>query len=68
MKDGGVWVVPAFGVDPRTGQWSKAGDGRVFYTVLGHSESTHWNPLFLRHLLAGLQFALGDLEAPAEPL
>ena len=22
VKDGGVWVVPAFGVDPRTGQWS----------------------------------------------
>jgi len=45
----------------------KFGDGRVFYTVLGHNESTHWNPLFLRHLLAGIQFALGDLEAPCEP-
>ena len=22
VKDGGVWVVPSFGVDPRTGQWS----------------------------------------------
>ena len=45
----------------------KCGDGRVFYTVLGHSESTHWDPLFLRHLLAGIQFALGDLAAPCEP-
>ena len=43
------------------------GDGRVFYTVLGHNEATHWNPLFLRHLLAGIQFALGDLDAPADP-
>lgn len=23
VKDGGVWVVPAFGIDRRTGQWSK---------------------------------------------
>jgi len=45
----------------------KYGDGRVFYTTLGHCEATHWNPLFLRHLLAGIQFALGDLPPSAEP-
>jgi hypothetical protein len=41
--------------------------GRVFYTVLGHEPATYWNPLFLRHLVAGVQFATGDLEAPAAP-
>ena len=39
----------------------EAGKGRVFYTTLGHAETTYWNPLFLRHLLAGIQYATGDL-------
>lgn len=42
------------------------GKGRVFYTTLGHCEATHRDPLFLRHLLAGVQFAIGDLPADAE--
>ena len=37
------------------------GTGRVFYTTLGHAAETYWNPLFLQHLLAGVQFAIGDL-------
>jgi len=37
------------------------GEGRVFYTTVGHNERTHMDPLFLRHLLAGVQFAIGDL-------
>ncbi len=37
------------------------GRGRVFYTTLGHDPQTYWNPLFLRHVLAGIQFASGDL-------
>jgi len=43
------------------------GQGRVFYTTLGHCEATYLNPLFLRHLLAGIQFAIGDLKAEAMP-
>ena len=39
------------------------GEGRVFYTTLGHAAETYWNPLFLRHLLAGIQFAIGYLPA-----
>ena len=46
---------------------SDYGKGRVFYTTLGHEPATYWNGLFLRHLLAGIQFATGDLKAPAEP-
>jgi type 1 glutamine amidotransferase len=46
---------------------NKYGDGRVFYCSLGHREETYMNPTVLRHYLAGLQFALGDLEADATP-
>lgn len=43
------------------------GKGRVFYCSLGHREEIYWNPVILEHFLAGIQFALGDLEAPADP-
>lgn len=43
------------------------GKGRVFYCSHGHNESVYWNPVILRHYLAGLQYALGDLEADATP-
>ncbi|RMF76831.1 MAG: DUF1080 domain-containing protein, partial [Planctomycetota bacterium] len=39
--------------------------GRVFYCSLGHREEVFWNPRVLRHYLAGVQFALGDLRAIA---
>ena len=44
------------------------GRGRVFYCSLGHRDEIYWNASVLKHYLAGIQFALGDLEAPAEPL
>ena len=43
------------------------GKGRVFYCSLGHREEIYWTPALLRHYLDGIQFALGDLAAPAEP-
>lgn len=45
----------------------KAGDGRVFYTNFGHREDTFKNPMILKHMLDGIQYALGDLEADATP-
>lgn len=42
--------------------------GRVFYTTLGHDATTYWNPVFLKHLLAGVQFAIGDLEGERAPV
>lgn len=45
----------------------KAGEGRVFYTNFGHREDTFMNPVILTHLLDGIQYALGDLEADATP-
>jgi type 1 glutamine amidotransferase len=43
------------------------GKGRVFYSSLGHNPHIYWNAPVLEHFLAGIQYALGDLEADATP-
>jgi type 1 glutamine amidotransferase len=45
----------------------RVGQGRVFYTSLGHNHHIYSNPLMLKHYLAGIQFAVGDLEADMTP-
>ena len=45
----------------------KAGEGRVFYTNFGHREDTFRKPMILQHMLDGIQYAIGDLEADATP-
>ncbi|AQQ71566.1 Cytochrome c551/c552 [Limihaloglobus sulfuriphilus] len=42
-------------------------DGRVFYCSLGHVHQVLWNKAVLEHYLAGIQYALGDLEADDTP-
>jgi type 1 glutamine amidotransferase len=44
-----------------------AGDGRVFYTNFGHREDTFANPMIVKHMIDGIQYALGDLPADATP-
>ena len=44
-------------------EWGK---GRVFYCSLGHNDHIYMNPTVLKHYLAGIQWALGDLEAPVK--
>jgi len=46
---------------------STFGKGRTFYCSLGHRQEIYWNPTILKHYLAGIQYALGDLEADATP-
>ena len=41
--------------------------GRLFYTNFGHREDTFANPIIVKHMLDGIQYALGDLEADATP-
>ena len=43
------------------------GQGGVFYSARGHQQDVYWRPTILKHYLAGIQFALGDLEADATP-
>ena len=46
---------------------STYGKGRTFYCSLGHNDNIYWNPAVLAHYLAGIQYALGDLDADATP-
>ncbi len=49
--------------------WVKRfGEGRVFYSALGHNNEEFWNPTLLRHFLDGIQFSLGDLPGDTAPL
>jgi type 1 glutamine amidotransferase len=43
------------------------GKGRVFYCAFGHDHAIFWNTTILKHYLAGIQYALGDLKADATP-
>jgi type 1 glutamine amidotransferase len=48
--------------------WVKqVGQGRLFYSSLGHNANVFWNPKILRFYQDGIQFALGDLEADMRP-
>jgi len=47
------------------------GKGRVFYCSLGHNNHIYWDGVILKHYLAGIQYAIGDLQAedgPDKPL
>ena len=44
------------------------GDGRVFYCSLGHRNEIYHNPAVLEHYLAGIQYALGDLDVDDQPI
>jgi type 1 glutamine amidotransferase len=44
------------------------GKGRFFYCSFGHEEHVTWNPAIVRYNLAGIQYALGDLEADDAPV
>ena len=43
------------------------GKGRVFYSSLGHAPTAFMDSRMLRHFMAGVQFALGDLDADTAP-
>lgn len=43
------------------------GKDRVFYCSLGHTAAAYCIPQVFERYLAGIQFAVGDLEADATP-
>jgi uncharacterized protein len=43
------------------------GAGRLFYTNLGHNDSTWKDETYQRHIVAGMRWALKLLEGPSEP-
>jgi len=45
--------------------WCKeVGKGRIWYTALGHTEASFAEPLFLKHLLGGIEAAAGATPKP----
>lgn len=38
--------------------------GRAFYTELGHTEESYRDPLYLKHILGGILYAIGDNGKP----
>jgi type 1 glutamine amidotransferase len=45
----------------------QVGKGRIWYTALGHTEASFNEPLFLQHLLGGIQMAAGVKPAAFAP-
>ncbi len=45
----------------------RVGSGRVFYEAHGHDEKVYFSRPFVAHMLAGIQYALGDLAADDSP-
>ncbi|QIF03264.1 ThuA domain-containing protein [Roseimicrobium sp. ORNL1] len=45
----------------------KEGDGRVWYTAMGHREDVWTNPIFQDILVGGIQWALGEAQADVTP-
>src|SRR4029434_4610407 len=43
------------------------GSGRVFYMALGHNERIYAMTPLVEHLLAGMQYVVGDLKADDTP-
>jgi type 1 glutamine amidotransferase/sugar phosphate isomerase/epimerase len=48
--------------------WIKTyGKGRTYFTPLGHTTDFYTNPMWTQHVLAAVQYILGDLDADATP-
>jgi uncharacterized protein len=53
---------------PYPATWArKHGQGRVFYTSMGHREDTWTNPVFQQILFGGIAWATGDVDAVVRP-
>ncbi len=60
---GSMYGRPAY---PNT--WArKEGNGRVFYTSMGHREDVWTNPTYQSILIGGVKWALGDVQADVTP-
>jgi type 1 glutamine amidotransferase len=57
-----------YGRPPHPSTWArKHGEGRVFYTSMGHREDVWTNPIFQNILVGGIKFALGDAKGDTTP-
>jgi type 1 glutamine amidotransferase len=53
---------------PYPNTWArKEGNGRVWYTAMGHREDVWTNPIFQQILVGGIKWALGEVPADVTP-
>jgi hypothetical protein len=59
---------PMYQRPPFPSTWARLhGEGRVFYTAIGHREDVWTNPVFQQILLGGIAWALGNCDADITP-
>jgi type 1 glutamine amidotransferase len=59
---------PMYQRPPYPTTWArKEGNGRVWYTAMGHREDIWTNPVFQDILVGGIKWALGDIPADVTP-
>ncbi len=46
---------------------SNYGKGRTYFTPLGHPDNFYTSPMWAEHMLAAIQYVLGDVDANATP-
>lgn len=75
-----VHVLLSMNKHPQTGApgdypiaWTnRVGKGKMFYTSLGHREDVYLNPIYLKHLIGGLRWAMGldngGSDTPGNPI
>jgi len=55
--DESTYLGGIMGADHPIAWCRQVGKGRMWYTAMGHTESSYSEPLFLQHLLGGIRFA-----------
>ena len=59
---------PMYERPPYPNTWArKEGNGRVWYTAMGHREDVWTNPTFQQILVGGIKWALGEVSADVTP-
>lgn len=57
--DEGTYTGGGMGADHPIAWWHDFDGGRAWYTAGGHTRESYREPLFLQHLLGGIQYAAG---------
>lgn len=58
--DESTYAGGGMGSDHPIAWWHDFDGGRAWYTAGGHTAESYREPLFLRHLLGGIEYAIGD--------
>ena len=59
ILDESTYIGGTMGVDHPIAWWHDYDGGRSWYTALGHTSESYYEPLFLAHLWGGITYAVG---------